>query len=476
MKKFSFILLLLTVFVFNIKAQTNTRCDFGITFSISNNPSWGYGEPIVTSVEPYSPADKAGIKVDDIIMEVNGSATYLRNDQTIGNWLFTGSDNNIRLTIRNLDTYFKEYLIQRNCKPANSMNEFSLASAYSFYSVENTNERAFYIPLKVDPNINVDFSDYRTFDFIQEVNTPAMDALINEQIEKALTDRGLVRTSDNPDIIVQSYYSFQPNLKYDASSKSSNSKTWRYDSDTKQMIQLPILSGNDPNAEIKGEYVLELGIRFFDKRYIDTNKLTQIWDCRSKEYLTEQMDMEEYARIHAPLMVMQYPYSVPKTVAKYIVQFKKFNYTGLNYNIQDFSIVSFVDPDSPASQAGLRSGDVISKINNDSFGFSTEDLSNGYRRFIVETMKLRDPRTKFISATGFPDCMYWAKDKYLEVEKAFKQDVVYCLSFAYLYSFEKNIAGSYSTNSLEVEYKRGDKKNNTVVKPQVQASVVVKAL
>ena len=477
MKKISFVLFLLTIFAINLNAQVKEQyCGFGITFEISNNPSWGYGEPIVRSVEPYSPADKAGLKVDDIIMEVNGSATYLRNYKTIESWILTGTTSEIRLTVRNVDTYFKEYTVQRECRPVNSVNEFALATSYSFYSIENTTERAFYLPLKVDPNANVQFSDYHTFSFIEDTDASAMDHYINAQIEKALAERGLVKTSDNPDILVQSYYSFQPNLKYDPTSKSRSVKTWRFDPDTKQMIQLPILSGNDPNAEIKGEFILELGIRFFDKKYIDTEKLTQIWDCRTKEFLTEEMDMQEYARIHSPLMMMQFPYSNPKTVAKYTVNFKKFNYTGLNYDLKDIANILYIDLNSPAAQAGLKVGDVISKINDDRFDFTTSDLENGYRRFIVETMKLRDPKTKFIDANGFPDCMYWAKSNYLEVEKAFKEDAIYALSFAYLYSYEKYISGTTSANTVEVEYKRNGTKNKLRITPQVQSSVVVRAL
>lgn len=483
MKRIGVVLFIITSIIFSTSAQSlnfseNSRtCDFGLTFEISTNPNWGYGEPVVTAVEPYSYAEKAGIKVGDIIMEINRTATYLRNYQTIKNWLQDPNLSEMILTIRNVNTYFKEFVINRECKNVNSINEFALASAYSFYSLENTSSRAFSLPLRVDPNLNVDFSDYHTFDFIDEGgNVPEIDYRINAEIEKALLSRGLVRDTKDPDFIVQSYYSFEPNLRFSSASRGSDSRIWRYDSDSRMMVQLPFLSADDPNAETKGQYILELGIRFFDKKYIDNQKLTQIWDCRSREFLKQEFDLAEYARLHAPLMAMQFPYSAPKTTAKYVVDFKAFNYTGMQFNVNDMQTISNVDPNSPAWQAGIREGDVIEKINGIKFGYSLDELEGGYRRFIIESMPLRDKRTRFIDANGFPDCMLWDRNKYPEIAEMFHKEAFYTTSFSYLYAFERYVSGA-STPSLFIEYSTRDGQKKTAnLMPQVQKSVVVKAL
>jgi len=483
MKRISLILFFISAVFTGMYAQRSLPgakqyCDLGITFEISNNPSWGYGEPVITSVQPFSPAEKAGLKVSDVIMEVNSTATYLRNFTTIANWLSDATDPEIKLTIRNLDTYFQEYTIQRICKSARSISEFNLATAYSFYSIENTNERAFSLPLKVDPNINVDFSDYHTFDFIKEGgNVPEMDTYINYQFEKALVARGLKRTSNDPDILIQTYYTYEPNVKYNPSTFSKNTKTWRYDPELREMVALPILSAEDPNAETKGQYTLELGVRFFDKKYIDKNKLTQIWDCNAREFLTDQFKMEDYAKIHAPLMLLQYPYSSAKSVAKYQVSFKTFNYTGLNYDTRDMTTIIDVDPGSPADLAGIRSGDVVVRINHVKFDSDLEGLENGYRRFIVETMPLRDKRSRFIDANGFPDCMYWQKGNYDAVASAFKKTSLYVPYFSYLYTFERYVSGYSTPQAIEIEVKSRDGHTRTVkVGPQTQKSIVLKAM
>lgn len=483
MKRIGVILFFITSIILSTNAQylniaENSRiCDFGLTFEISANPSWGYGEPVVKSVEPYSIADKAGLKVGDIIMEVNRTATYLRNYQTIKNWLQDSKNPELILTIRNINTYFQEYTVNRECKNMNSMNEFALASAYSFYSLENTNSRGFSMPLRVDPNQNVDFSDYQTFNFIDEGgDVPAVDQRINSEIEKTLLAMGFTRDTQEPDFLVQTYYSFEPNIRYSATKRGGDSKTWRYDSDAQRMIQVPILSAEDPNAENKGQYVLELGIRFFDSKYIDTQELTQIWDCKAKEYLTQQFDLVEYARLHAPLMMKQFPYSAPKTLAKYVVDFKAFNYTGMHFDAKDMKTISNVDHNSPAYQAGIRVGDVIERINGIKFGYSSDELESGYRRFIIESMPLRDKRTRFIDANGFPDCMFWDRSRYPEVAEMFKKHELYATGFSYLYAFEKYVLGTTSP-SIYVEYSTpsGQKKSVTVI-PQVQKSIVVKAL
>lgn len=476
MKKLHLALLFIMVIVLNMNAQRGRFCEFGITFEISNNPSWGYGEPIILTVDPFSPADKAGLKPDDVIMEVNGAATYLRNYPTIANWLFEPGDPDIKLTVRNVNTYFKEYHITRNCNSVKALSEFSLASMFSFYSIEDTNNRAFSLPVKVDPNPNVELSDYYTFDFLYEgTDVPAIDGQINSLIERSLTSRGLKRDTQDPDIIIQSYYSYQPNPKFNVSLNSRGLKTWRYNSETKEMVQLPLMSAEDPQAEFKGEFILELGIRFFDKKHIDPNKLTQIWDCRAREFLTEQYGLLDYARIHTPLIMMQYPYGSAKTIAKYLVNFKKFAYTGMNFNMDDMKTLTDVDQGSPAHTAGLRAGDVVKRIGNVKFNYTKEQLDAGYKRFIVTTMSLRNPKTKFIDAEGFPDCMYWDNRRLGDVKAALEKTNLYAPCFSYLYSFKKYIPSAGSRGiDVEVSTPRGNKK--VTISPQIQGSVTVYAI
>jgi len=456
----------------NVCAQISEQtCHFGITFEISDNPNWGYGEPVVLTVEPNSPAEVAGIEPGDIIMEINGAATYLRNYQTINSWLFDDNVEMASFTIRNLNTYFKEYELPRRCRSIKAMDESALASSFSFYSLENTQDRSFTLPLKISTNKDVDYSDYHTFNFIEEPNAPAVDKYINAELEKALIAKGLTRTSDNPDIMVQTYYSYQTNPKYNPTRKSGESRTWRYNPNTKEMVLLPILSGGSSDAEYAGQFVLEFGIRFFDQKYIDTTKPTQIWESSLKEYMTYQTTLEEYVRMHIPLIMMQFPYSVDRLTANYLVSFKKYNYTGLCFNMDDLRTITDVDRNSPAYNAGIRQGMVIEKINKEKFVHSKDEILSGYKRFIVETMKFRDQSTRFIDANKFPDCMYWNRNDYNNVAKAIKKTGIYASTFSYLYYFENYISGG-DKNELSIETKA----KIYQVKPEVRSYISLRAL
>ncbi|NDW17624.1 PDZ domain-containing protein [Dysgonomonas sp. 216] len=465
--------LLLIISVLGMKAQSVERtCHFGITFEISNNPNWGYGEPVILSVESNSPAKRAGIQPGDIIMEINGAATYLRNYQTIASWLFNSDSDYSILTIRNLNTYFKEYELPRQCRSINSIGEYELATSFSMYSIEDTQERSFTLPLKIAANKDVDYTDYHTFSFMETSGAPDVDSYINAEIERALLEKGLVLDNENPDILVQTDYSYQPNPKL---RNSTNKKTWRYDPITEKMVLLPIFSGDDSNAEQEGSIELHFSIRFYEQKLIDPENPTLIWEANVREYLSnDSYSLEDYIRTHASLIMMQFPYSVDKTFARYTVSFKKYNYTGLNYNFDDLKTITEVDPNSPAYNAGIKPGAIIEKIDGSKFNFTKDDVMEGYKRFIVETMKLRNPATQFTDANGYPNAMYWKHDKYGDVRKAFKKGI-YAATMQYLYNFNAYVSQSNSSNSIIIEAKIDGKSKKFTIKPEIKKSIAVKA-
>jgi len=479
MKKLLFLCLLLGTVSVNLKSQSyDKNCYFGFTFEVSKNPNWGYGELVITEVEPNSPAEKTGIKVDDIIMEINGKATYLRDNQTIASWLFGDMyAPTVKFTIRNMNTYFKEYTLNRECIATNSINERQISQIFSFYSLENTNQRSFTLPINVEPNKDVDFTDYHSFDIYSDgKNVPAIDAQITALLEKDLLAKGLVRDTSDPDIVVQAYYSYGPNPKFTGLNNPNYAPgTWRFDTDKQQMAYLAIFDPSESKKDIAGQYIVEYGFSFYDRKYIDTNKLTQIWDCNIKDYLSSSYSLADYVKLHTPLLLKQFPFTTKRSgEAKYRVDFSRYNYTGMHFDADDLVTVKDIDMESPAYEAGIRAGYVIKKINDKKLDYTKASLSEAYKRFISETMVYRDQTTRFTNAEGFKDCMFWNFVYYPDIAKEFDKSQ-YQTAFSYLYDFEKYI-NNRGSNKIQIEAWDGRQLRKFTITPQIRKSIVVKTL
>lgn len=470
--------LILSVLSMQLHAQVyDKNCIYGITFEFSKNPSWGFGELVVTDVEPNSAAEQSGIKVGDIVMEINGKATYLRDNQTIAEWLFKEIDPMVKFTIRNVNTYFKEYTIERKCINSNAISERDLSSIFSFYSMEDTNHQRFILPVQVEPNPEVTYNDYRTYDFSQaKSDSPEVDNMIMSILDRELQRIGLTRDTSDPDIIVQSYYYYYSNPKYTGLNvdASHHSKIWRFDVQKQKMVLLPIFDPKESTMGEKSQYIVEFGMSFYDRKYVNPPQMTQIWDCNIKDHLSSKYSLEEYIKIHTPLMLMQYPYSEFKSVGMYDAKFNRYNYTGLYFDANDLSRIKDVDPDSPAFRAGLREGYTIKKINGKKLEHTWESISEGYKQFIGETMKYRDESTRFTNAEGYPDCMFWSKPYYNDIANEFSK-AAYQTLFSYLYDFQPYV-NNKPADKIVFEVWDGMQTRIFSISPEIKKSVIIKAL
>lgn len=476
------IIFFLFVFVFNrVSAQAefdtyNKNCFYGFSFEISKNPNWGYGELVITAVEPNSPAEKAGIAVGDIIMEINGKATYLRDNQTISEWLFGKSyDPVVKFTIRNMNAYFKDYTLTRTCINTGAVSEQLLSDIYSFYSLENTSQRSFKLPVTIELNQNVDFTDYHTYDIYEGAKgLPETDTLITSLIEAELEKKGMTRNTIDPDMVVQTYYSYDENKNFEDTIADLKLSLPRYNVGTQSMVEIPALEAGQNSIDRKGKFVINFGVSLYDRKYIDSTQLTQIWDCSIKDYLIENYPLKDYFKIHIPLLMKQFPYAAGNSSGNYRVEFNRYNYTGIYFDSEDLATILDVDIDSPAYKAGIRAGYVVKKVDGREFGYNKMTLSEAYKRFITETMEYRDPATRFTNAQGYPDCMYWDKNQYGNVAKAFSKPS-YLAQFAYLYNFEKYV-NTKTNGKVNFEIWDGRQIRNFTVIPEIRKSIILKAL
>ncbi len=457
-KTFLFILSLFACSFVFAQGKKEYTCKQGLTFEISKYTSWGSKKPVVLSVIPYSPANICGLESGDIIEKIDNVITEGKTVDEISQMLNKKSE--IVLEVSNLKEQNRETLLSWDCQLLESIDEEQLASAYAFYDLEENTKRSFTCPFKTNVNENVDYMKYKTFSFgpVYEQNRQ-LEEFICIQIKRILESKGLVyEESNKADLMVQTNYTFEKNPDFSGEKKNIPT-AYRYNSYKKQMEKTSIYY--DQQAEARSiPFYMTFGVRLVDNKSLKT-----IWECEAKEWLSEAYKVDDYAFVHLPLMFMQYPY--PKTLeAAYFLNTKiKYNFTGINYNINNLREIINVDIFSPAYQSNIKPGDIIEKINDFKIDATPEEFTRIYKRFIKHTMYLRDTTTTYTDANGFSPCMDWNPGKYRDILKAFaKKDNL--TVFSYLFYFEPFINPS-DKNVILFELKRKGEKKFVKIKPTV---------
>lgn len=471
MKRIILSILLLFTFTLGYAQNRNASiCRLGLSYDMSQSKNWGKDKPVITGIIPYSSAELAGLKQGDIIEAIDGVNTTDVSPQEITQLLNPAGKNEVILTISNLTSPSKQVMVKKECKKMNAITEDQLASAFSMYSLETTVERLFTCPFKtvVTPD-SVDFGKFKTFAFATiDENNRKLETVINECIEKELTKKGLVLDIANPDILIQTFYFFDKNPNFLGANKIMVDKetTYRYNFSHSKMESFPFL-GNSA-AEAEAEYLLQYGFRMIDQAIVPGRI---IWECEANELLEESFRLEEYARIHTPLMLMQYPYVKYGRNVQFRVNQKTYNYTGISYDIDRLEQVIDVDRNSPAYASGLRARDVIERINDNKMNYSAEEFTAGYKNFISKTMKYRDPKTLFTDANGFKRCMFWDTFSYSQVADALQSSGnVGAFSYLYYYAPYVNPSGN---NACTFNIKRGKNKMELIVRPTIRREITV---
>lgn len=466
----STLLLFAILTVYAQQSKSGLICRLGFTYEISKNTNWGKNKPIVTSVTPYSSAEQAGMKLGDIIEYIDGVCVTDITTDEIPLLLNPTDKNEVILKITNLSEQYRQVLVKKECKRTNAITEDQLATAFAMYSLENTSERAFVCPFKTTvTSDSINLINFKTYAFAAiDDNNNRLESIINECIAKELSKKGMEPNGTNPDVLIQTFYFFDKNPNYKGANKLIVEKipTYRYNFNVTKMEKFPFLSTMASEAE--AEYLLQFGFRILDQKYVPGRIL---WECEANELLEESYRLEEYARINVPLMCMQFPYVKYSNNVPFKVNIKNYNYTGISYDIDRLELISHVDKNSPAYAAGIRSRDIIEKIEDHKMNSSAEEFSAAYKQFITNTMKFRDPKTVFEDANGFKRCMFWDTFQYPQVANAI-QNKNYMSAFSYLYFFAPYINPS-GNNACTFNIRRGKTKLEIIIRPTIRSEVTV---
>ncbi|MDR1610407.1 MAG: DUF4136 domain-containing protein [Candidatus Symbiothrix sp.] len=468
MKKNIFFLFLLNCcFVVSAQDEPVSVCRHGFTFEISAQKSWGYNKPLVLTVTPNSSADVNGIKAYDVIEKIDGKNTEGHTIETITDWLRNSGKGQLTLNISNLEEVSKVVTLTKQCTLANAITEKDLASVYSFYSLEDSQNQTFTCPFNTNAAPGANFKSYKTFGFAPVgENNRKLEEIITSSIRTSLEKKGLRYVRKNPDLIINTYYSYNKNLNYNKNNNAAKLPTEiRYDVAARKMVSLPVYYNPLINSK-QAEYLLNLGVRFIDKKLSTGDRTAVVWECEANELIQSgSYTLDKYAVFHIPLMLMQYPYIKSNETVKFHYARSRYNYTGINYNIDKLKEIVSIDRLSPASNVDLQIGDKILKINGIKFIDNLKSADNKYKQFIFNTMNLRDPKTQYTNTEGFTKCMFWDKFQYAEVYREFmKPD--YNTTFSYLFYFEPyiNLSG---TNIITFLVERNKQKIEVKIKPLI---------
>lgn len=445
-------------------AQSQGQCRLGLHYQISSSSAWGGGQPIITAVSPYSPAERAGLRTGDIIEQIDGIATQGLSLAQISALLRSQSPQYL-LKISNFGRSQQSKILRHECKLPSGLTERELAELFSLYSLEDASNQMVQYPFAYQLQANFDLRGARTFAFAPSTQaTQPIDQVLNQIIAQALREQGLQQIEHNPDLVFSTYYELLP-TESQSEQPEQPPFSWRYDPVHRDMKPLPILPPSFPWAS----YKLTLGV-------VATQGATQapVWSCEAKELLSEAMTLQDYASYSLPIMLRGFPLPPPSSRgASWIFQTLRYNYTGLIYDKRNLRQILSIETNSPAMQAGLLPGDLIRRINGIALDHNTpEELLAAYYHFVERSDKYRehDQPSMSLWSTGQTG-RYWALSHYDAIADMLSRNKNNG-AFSYLFAFRPYI-NPEKLDVLVFEIERRGEIYQVAVRPEKRDESVI---
>lgn len=437
----SFSVLLTLLFIPVGKAQTSDYnqgayyCRIGLEYQRFTSTTNATNRPIILSVEPFSPADAAGLKPGDFIETINGKSSSHLTDAEV-NAMLLSTSGEVELEVSNFGYKKARRTLTPLCIDRNFLDESVIVDSFAFYSLEDASTRTITYPFVTVGDSETVYEDLHNFGFSPSVLSHAHseDSSIVDAITESLEQKGLTLNPNQADIVIDFYYTIAHAPSTNEGSEKPAVKTLRYDFQNRALRSYPLL-GKGANVK-EAPYILTFGINVFN----DSIPGEIIWSCEAVEFLSEELSIGEYARMAVPAMLLQFPAIRYNSDMQMRIVNKSHYYTGVVYDANDLSRVAQVAKGSPAEKAGILPGDLIIAINGKPMA-SSDELTQAYRRFLKETLFLRDESTLFTNREGVHNCRYWHVKNYEKIAKEINRKK-YKTVFSYLFAFRPYIIGA----------------------------------
>lgn len=440
-------------------AQSSSLCLSGLHWrATSAHSAWGKGHPVVQAVRPYSMAERAGLRVGDLILRIGDVETSQLTPVQISALL--EQDSPQLITYHRLDGQTMQGVLGKECKSSTEINERELAELFALYSLEDSSLETTTYPFVYQVSPELSLHDVHTFSFApSSTASQETDSKLNALIATALSARGLKAVETQGDLIVSTHYSLQRTGLPESEGREP-AFGWRLDPQAHIFTPVPIVTGA-PSLETLAQYKLTLGI-ILQKRRMPT----QHWQVESSEYLSDGMSIEDYARLSIPVMLHSFP-SAPSTKAglSYDIQTLRYFYTGLSYTKGNLSHIVDVAQGSPAWRAGLRPGDRIKAINGIRLRKEqTEDILEDYFALMEQTDRYRMAPKGILGAPASQlKARYWAPGQYSAIAHALSRGRSEA-AFAYIFAFRPYIS-SEAVAQIIFEIERRGEQHSVLVSP-----------
>ena len=416
--------------------KSGVRCDVGLLYQISYQESWGDSHAVVVEVIPGSPADRAGIRPGDVILEIEGRDTQKLSEESITAMILDPSHDQVSLKMRRPGTPSWDLVLRKECLPSGILTEELLAQAFSMYSLEDVTTRRFTMPFIYTLPTKRDFIKYSTFSFAdKEIGTkPGARVLAKELVSKGLRELptggqlSIVykpALESNPDFRPGSEANLDPGFKNYLVTR----KDGRYEVD-----HYPFLSINTP--KFSGKYRMTVDIEL-----IDSEDNTKVWSVTARELLNKEYDPDRYVTNFCYLMLANYPFVRYVMNPTFVLHRDQHLLTGVGYDMNDLQVIRHITPGSPAEAAGLKVGDRIKSINGRLLESSVDKMSSVYKTFLRKTWKYRAKSTVYPDDNGFRQCMYWDPQSYDVVASELDKET-YLGAFSYLFAHNPYIVSA----------------------------------